>query len=734
MIRSSQPSARVEAVQREAGPLGDARPLDLGPALRAVWRHRGLVALVTLLVTLLALAVGLMRPRAFEATTRLMMDPRGIAVIDRDPAPRAPTTDQSQSVVESEMRLLSSDVVLRQVMQKLALGADPEFNGSKRYAWSPLLDVVDGAKDAMRRMLGAPEEPADPELVTLRNVQRVVKARREPQSYVIELTVASEQGEKSARIANTIAATYLDTRFSTQSTATQRASDTMTGRLGELRRAVEAAEDKIERYKREHDIVGASGRLVNEQQLSELNTQLVNARAEAQRAQTRLDQIRRVKQTGVDPESIDEALRSEIILRLRTQYAAIKRREASLGSTLLANHPLMKEVRQELADARRSIQQEVARLAEAAQFDLERARNNEQQLEKSLAGLKQLAKETNEKLVKLRELEQEAAAAKQIYASFLVRSRELDETRRVDTSFVVPLATAVPPRSPAGLPLGLTLVAGLVSGLGLGAGAALLRDRRDRLVRGVDHVEPVVGAGRVLVVPGIAQALADAEGRASRRKRGGADDGGSPQLPSFVLADPKAAASRAVMRLGAAILDGSSRSDGVVVLVTAAGNGEGKSTIAVNLALAAAQAGAKVLLIDGDGDARAISDLIDAGANVGLAELVAGTHAAEQTVLPVVPLGIDLLTAGKPGVSVPVRAGRALANVVARLAQPYDLVVVDGGLLPHGRHLPSWGRLADEVVLVARVGQTEREALAEGVAALEAWPARQLRVALLSDQ
>jgi uncharacterized protein involved in exopolysaccharide biosynthesis/Mrp family chromosome partitioning ATPase len=708
------------------------RPLDLGPPLRAIWRQRRLVAAIALLTMLAAMAVGLARPRSFEATTRLMLDPRGIAVVDRDPSPRSTSTDQSQTVVESEARLLASDVVLRQVIRKLALGSDPEFNGTQRYAWSPVTDAMERGKTATMSMLGVADQPADPELVTLRNVQRAVRARREPQSFVVELIVATQQGEKSARIANAIAAAYLDTRFSTQSTATQRASDTMSGRLGELRRAVEEAEARVEAYKREHDIVGASGRLVNEQQLSELNTQLVNARAEAQRAQTRLDQFRRLKQTGVDPESIDEALRSEIVLRLRTQFAALRQREASLGTTLLPNHPRMREVRQELADVRRSIQQEVARLADAAQFDLERARNNEKQLEKGLADLKALATSTSGKLVKLRELEQEAAATKQVYATFLVRSRELDETRRVDTSFVVPLATAVPPRAPSGLPLGLTLLAGLVSGVGLGAGAALLRDRREPRVRDRDHVEALVGQGRVVVVPELAGAMSEpGRDRGSRDVRDGADQ--KLRLPSFVLSDPTCAASRAVMRLGANIIDSSQRGEGGVALVTSTGTGEGKSTISVNLALAAAKAGAKVLLVDGDADQRSISDLIGAGANVGFAELAQGTHTADQAIVEVPPLGIDLLTAGRPGKAAPIKASRSLASEVAKLGQTYDLVVVDGGLLPSGRLLPAWARVADEVVVVARIDQTERNALADGIAQLESWSARHVSVALLSD-
>lgn len=701
---------------RDLAGSSEAPGLDLRPYLRAVYRQRRLVAAAAIAAVVLALGYGLMRSRTWDASTRLLIDPRGLQVMDKDITPRASSADQGQAIVESEMRMLSSDVVLRAVIDRLKLDQDSEFNGTARTLLSPATDAVSLVKDMGRWLLGRPAP--DQALPTLGNLQRAVKVKREPQSFVVDLGVRTEDGQKSARIANAISEAYLETRFTTQSTATQRASETMGGRLGDLRRQVEIAEENVERFKRENDIVGVSGRLVNEQQLTELNTQLVNARAETQKVTGRLDQIRRIRQSGLDPEGIDEVLRSEIVVRLRTQYASLKRREASLGTSLLPSHPQIKEVRREIAETRQSIAQEVARVADAAQLDLERARSNEQQLERSLTSLKNLAGSTNEKLVRLRELEREVEAARQVYATFLMRSRELGEQRRVDTSHVVTLATAIPPVSPTGVPLLFLGLAGLAAGLGLGVGGALLRDHMDEALHDIGQVEAITGE-RGTLVPGIGGSRSAADAR-----RAG-------PLPSFVTTHPTSPASLAMRRLATDLI-ASASGETAIAVVTAAAPGEGKSTVAVNLALAAASGGSRVLLIDGDVDGRTLTDLIGSARRPGLSEVLLGTQVPEFAILPILPLGLDVLLAGSAGTRLPARAGRSLPAAMSRIARTYDLIVVDAGTLPHDRMLPSWARLADATLLVLRAGESTKPAAKDAVGILQTYPSQRVHGVLLS--
>lgn len=714
--RVSRATAAEGVVPGASGPATEIRPLDIPAYIAAAGRHKRLVAAATVLGLLATLAGAMMLPRAYEAGTRLLIDPRGLQVLDRELTPRTGTTDQSISVVESEMRVVTSDVVLGAVIARLGLAGDAELNGTKRYAWSPLMDIVGWGRQALRSLAGASEAPTPPELAVLRTLQKAARVRREPQSFVVDLLVRTEDAAKSARIADAIAQQYLATHSQAKSSATQRASDAMSGRLDALRRRLQDAEEAAERYKRDNQIVVASGRLVSEQQLSELNSQLTVARGEVSKASVRIDQIRQLRQAGIDPDSIPEALQSESINRLKVQHAAIRRREASLLASLLPSHPVLKQVRQELADSRRQISEEVARLAEATRLDLDRARNNVMRLERNLAELKELAVSTSEKFVRLRELEREVEASRAVYATFLNRTRELSEQRRLDTSMVAVLSPAVPPKGATGLPLGLILLAGTLGGLGLGLAGAVYRDRRDAVLRGTDQLAALGARGPVVAVPGLKQAV-----RLPTRSGQPAPE---PELiPSFVVDNPDSAASLAVARLVEDIGTATGRTEGTAVLVTAAAAFEGKSTIAVNMALAAARSGDKVLLVDGDLEQRTLSEAIDAASHRGLADVIAGRELASAVVLHVAPLGIDVLPAGLGSVRLSGRANRIVEAALRELATPYDLVVIDGGLLPNGRLMPALAAVSAETVVVVRAGVSRKAAVAEALAAQRAMAA-----------
>src|SRR4051812_36429804 len=97
--------------------------------------------------------------------------------------------------------------------------------------------------------------------------------------YVIEAILSTTDPQKSARIANAIATTYIDQEVAAKSELARRMSASLAARLDELRARVQKSEDRVEDYKSRRNIIGASGRLVSEQQLTEINNQLVQARA-----------------------------------------------------------------------------------------------------------------------------------------------------------------------------------------------------------------------------------------------------------------------------------------------------------------------------------------------------------------------------------------------------------------------------------------------------------------------
>ena len=237
------------------------------------------------------------------------------------------------------------------------------------------------------------------------------------------------------------------------------------------------AEDRVETFKARNNILGASGQLVNEQQLSELNNQLGAARARTAAAKARLDQVEQLQLSKDETGAFPEAVQSQTITALRSQYAEVMRREAEQMTSLGERHPAVIEIQAEAARLRHMIDDEVHRIALSARSEYESARANEATLAANLENLKSNAVTTNEAMVTLRELERDVQASRAVYEAFLVRARETGEQERLDTKNIRVISRADPPQCRSFPPSNMLLAVGaLLFGVGAGTGIVIMRD------------------------------------------------------------------------------------------------------------------------------------------------------------------------------------------------------------------------------------------------------------------
>src|SRR5262249_19780865 len=345
------------------------------------------------------------------------INPNGLQVADAIAAPSTPG-EATVAQVDSQLRVLTSDNVLRKVIAELHLDRDPEFANSMSSARAAL-DRVAGRLD---RISLVPQR--DAAVVALKNLSTAIVARRRDRTYVVDLSVTTFAPEKSARIADATVNAYLADLDAAR-------TDALSGRLQDLKDRVHDAEDRSERYKAEHNIVVAAGQPASGQQLTDLSNQLTAVTTRVEAAKARLEQIERLKRPAADPIAISEVAQSPVLAALRAQYTEVLGREAELATQLGPRHPSMIDVKEQARDLRRAIDREVGRLAEAARGDYGRARATQESLERRLATLKRDAASTSQALAQLRELEREAETSRAIYQAFLTLSRETSEQERL---------------------------------------------------------------------------------------------------------------------------------------------------------------------------------------------------------------------------------------------------------------------------------------------------------------
>lgn len=468
---TSRSHAEGSAGRLATAPRSPSNPATVRDIAQSLWRKRFFILGIGLAAALCAVIIGKAVPPRFTSTTQLYLDPRDLQLVDRGLTPLGQDANGYLTIVESQTRVITSNNVLQRVVDSQHLDADPEFNGERKGLLGSLLSAF--TLTETRRTA-----EAERSALALETLSRRVSVRRAERTFIVDVSVWSEEATKAATLANAVAEAYLAEEALTRSQSARQATNTLSARLDELKERVRIAENKVQKYKDDHNLIGTPAALVSDQQLTELNQQLSNARARVSEAQAHYDQIRQSRASATDSGAIPEALNSQTMAALRAQYAELRRRQSDLSNELGPRHPLLRSIEVQARDIRRLIDEEIARFGQSAKNELERAKANEAALSRNLEVLKRRAVETSNASVQLRELEREAEASRAVYQSFLTRSRETGEQEGLNTNNARVITSAVPPRDRSFPPrMSLLALVGLFAGLGLGSGWVLLLER-----------------------------------------------------------------------------------------------------------------------------------------------------------------------------------------------------------------------------------------------------------------
>jgi succinoglycan biosynthesis transport protein ExoP len=675
-------SATVE-LPDAVGPADPLQPLRL--SLRHFWpaisSHIWLI-LATVILSLLAAAIFLATATPqFTATTQILIDPSDLRVVDNGVTPNNQMSEVAVIQAESQVRVITSDNVLRRVIASEKLDQDPTFNrppSALRNLFAKLLAPF-GRAHAVGRV--------DPTLVALYKLQRSIRVKRAERTYVVDVTVSTDDPDKSVRIANAIAQAYLAEQTAARSEAARRASESLSARLSELRSRVRQAEEKVEAFKARNNIVGASGQLVNEQQLTELNNQLSLARGRTAEAKSRFEQVQALQRSNADVGSFAEAVQSQTMAALRAQYAEVMRREAELTASLGPRHPSVIEVHAQAQRLRGVIDQEIKRIADAAASDFERARASEESLTRSLEVLKRNTMSTNEARVALRELERDVQANRAVYEAFLVRARETGEQESLDTKNIRVISRADVPSSRSWPPSSVLVALGaMFFGLSAGTGLALLRGARS----GPDRPSPSApeepsGYPRLAALPDI----------------------GSGH-PFSAFDDPKSRPAGEIRGLHDTLRGDRKRWSGQSILLISPYDGGETAAVALNIALVAA-ASQNVLLIDADRRGRATDALALDTSRGGIIDLVSGHKPLSEVVVRDPRTGINVLPFGGGGTDGSGGIDGERIKSAFKETKQFDLVIVVGASERENSAAISIAALVDEIVLITKANTRKRD-------------------------
>ncbi|MFK4385539.1 polysaccharide biosynthesis tyrosine autokinase [Bradyrhizobium sp. USDA 223] len=631
-----------------------------------------MVAIVSACVILALLYLFTAAP-LFTSTASMVIDTRKVQLFQQqsvlgDIAIDSPT-------VETQVEILKSENISLAVIRDLRLIDDPEFTGGG----GGLLGTVIGAVSGLFSDRHPPSEFEQ----TRKALERFEKSRtikRLGLTYVMEIGFTSKDPAKAAKIANAIADAYIVDSLEAKYQATRRASVWLQDRIKELRTQASAAQKAVVDFKTANNIVDTGGRLMNEQQLAEVNSQLIMAHAATAEAKARLDRMNDILKQDIPDANVADALKNDTIVKLRAQYVDMASKESIWAMKYGADHLAAVNLRRQMAEIKKNITDELKRIQESYKSDYDIAVTREEAIKSSLANVVSESQLTNQAQVALRELESNAQSYQAMYDNFLQRYMESVQQQSFPITEARVISAATPPLKKSYPKTMIILAASIFGGLILALGAALARELTDKVFRTTGQVEEVLGANCIAILPALGAAATPGLGEQMLGGKGVGKGNPQPDLLRYVVDNPLSRFSEAVRSVKVAVdLNAIVRENRVLATTSTLPN-EGKSTLSTNLAQLIAHGGARVILVDADLRNPSLSRALVPNAKIGLVDVVAQKVQLEDALVIDPSTKLSILPAGSTSKLLhtnEILASKAMHALVALLRGKFDYVVLD---------------------------------------------------------
>ena len=696
-------------------------------ALGFLRRHYLLMVVTTALALAASVIFLKVAPPTYTAQAKVLLGNSKAPVVQQ-----LPMLDETHVDLESQLEILKSKTIATSVINQLNLADDPEFSGKD--------DRLRSATMAIRAMLGiAPKaakiEPMD-ELVE--EFQSRLWAIRIGTSNVIEVGFNSSNAERAAAITNAIVKAYFDDQLKAKTDEHRTATAWLHDRLLELGNDALHAERAVNELNTKSNIVSADGKLMDEQQVTALNSRLVVARTHTSDAMARVSRFESILATNnfdavslgnldavpgastTTPETSSGSgsgsqNNNQIINNLRQQYLEYARREYEFSAKLGKDHLVVANLRATMKSIRQTILDEVRRLADIAKSDFEEAKQQQQEIEKQLAQAISQSRNTNSAALSIRELETSAKGYRSLYESFLQRYMGSVQQGSFPITEARVISPATPPQKKSKPSTKFILAFGLFGGLALGAALGFARELKDRGFRTTAQIEERLHLPCLSVVPLLNHRQVKKATRKSALAAGRAGQGSGQRTLSRGSGTCWAAAAMPTSRFAESIrsirfaidLDPTKTPSKVVGLTSTLPN-EGKSTIAASLAQLLANSGKRVIVVDCDLRNPSLSASLTPDVGAGITDVLSGARSLEDTIWTDTATGLDFLPGRRAALAntSDILSTNETKKLFDQLRATYDYVIVDLPPLAPIIDVRATTALIDSFVLVVEWGGT----------------------------
>lgn len=402
-------------------------------------------------------------------------------------------------------------------------------------------------------------------------------------SFLINITVSHRDPEGAALLANRYVEQFMRYLMENVGGKNEFAVDYLRSRARELQQESEAAEAKLQDYRRKHNLVSLDNSMnIVGERLRTVNSMLTTARLARLDIETLLSQIEKMqKENPANLLEIGYISTYGTIPTLKAQLAELNKQQAILSERYLERHPRMVE----LANSIDVVSAQITRNIEQSISDLRTQYEKLKDTEASYVKEYQAAEKDNLRLgdlsVDFKSLENQAAVAKNNYVEILNRLNQVTTSKNLENIPVKPLDRALPAGAPYTPNMRNILKTSVMLGIIVFALVAIGLSFLDDRVKSAWDIEGFIGAHLLGIIPELG-------------------DVPDTEKHSLVNSNRASPGSEAFLSVYSAVKIQSKLDFPKAVLVTSTIPGEGKTMISCNLAASFARHGKKVLLMDCD--------------------------------------------------------------------------------------------------------------------------------------
>lgn len=688
----------IREIRRPDNP-GGSDEISLSHLIRIFQRRRWIIIASSAIVILLGALYCILKTPRYEAVADLAINPEGSNSLDMGDitATLGGGGLGFDEKLETQVHILKSKSLAWTVISELRLDKEPTFAVGRKFAFF-------GTDNCADKPPQIEQTAAECRNAILKKFAKSLTVLTIPRTQAVEITFRNANPALAREIVNHIVSAYTQRTFMTRYEDTMKASNWLSGQMGQLKSKVAESQTKLSKFQKETGIFGTdeNNNLVLSK-LDDLSKELTDAEADRILKEAQYH----VAQSG-NPELIGTIVPDSVLPVLRGQEADLKNQLAQATSEYGPHYPAVIQLGNQLDQVEKSLQKEIADIQERFHADYQVSVGTENQLRGAFDQQKQMAYDMSEGLDQYGILKREVESNNDLYDDLQQKLNEAGVLASLKAASVDAIDLATLPTKPIEPDIPLVLVLCIIFGLGTGIGLAFVAENLDTSIRGPEEIEALTSIPLFGIIPHIKLGR-----RKSKAHAGEADAEGSAD-PAFVtLHRPKSQASEAFRALRSVILLASAGTPPKAILITSSTANEGKTVTCVNISIALNQRGRRVLLVDADLRRGTMAEKWKIQSNFGLSGALTGTGDWRDVVVELseTPNLFVLQSGLRPPNSSELLGSTQMHELLEEWKAEYDHVIIDSApclLVTDAVLIAQW---VDMALLVSRIGLTSRSGL-----------------------